>query len=102
MVYHFSEFFSSLEKWDLFRRDKHRITRFGIPPLPWVPLAGPKAPKTPEFHFVPLTKGFGNAIQEDIDYGFSLLFGQMNLFSHPLDQLCLCHATSSPEWGRVE
>src|SRR6185295_1537503 len=98
-INHLAELFPGLKKRYPLRWNLDGITRFGIPPFAWIAVAYTKTPKATQLNFIPLTQGLSDTIQQNIDHSLSLLLGELNLISDLLNELCLCHAFSSPEGG---
>ena len=57
-------------------RNLYRFAGSGIAPPPGPPAPRNKTPETPQFHFVPVPQGLGNARHEKLDDAISLPAGK--------------------------
>ena len=87
------ELLASLEEGCLLGGYLDRIAGSGIAPLSGIAAPGPKTPKAPQFHLVPLLQRLANAREKNAHDGFGLPVGKVDLVGNSCSEFCFCHVS---------
>lgn len=87
----FLEFFAGLEICNSFGRNIHRSPGFWIAALSRISFADTKTAEAAEFDLLTGVERFNDAVQNDLDQLFRVLFRHISLSRDPFNQISFCH-----------